>query len=246
MRPAAVGFQCPDDVAAARREAPVVRNQFGARATYGRAYVTLTVLAINIIAYILQGFPITEKTPNQFSVDYESINGYIAIDHEYWRLLTGGFLHLTIWHIALNMLVLMLVGPALEAMLGHVRYGVLYLLSAIGGNLLPFLVKDLNYAVLGASGAIYGLFAAYWVLARKVRADTSAITGTIVLNLILTVTIPGISLLGHLGGLFIGAVVGAIFAFTPRRPLLQFNAVALVAVVMVVAALVRASSSSLP
>jgi membrane associated rhomboid family serine protease len=242
MRPASVGFQCPDDVAAGAKQQRPLRNQFGARQVYGRAYVTMVLLALNVIGFILQGFPITQKPLNNFSVDYASWNAAIAFDHEYYRLLTGAFLHVAIWHIGLNMLVLIMVGPAVEKMLGRVRFTALYLLAAIGGNVLAYVAKDVNYVSVGASGAIFGLFAAYWVLARKVGADTSAMTGTIVINLILTVTISGISLFGHIGGLIIGAVIGAIFAFTPRRPYLQVNGVALVALVLVVATVIRTST----
>jgi membrane associated rhomboid family serine protease len=246
MRPAAVGFQCPDDVAAAKREAPVIRNQFGARQTVGRAYVTLTLLAVNIIAFVLQGVPITQSASNKFTQDYAAWNYAIAHDHEYYRLVTGAFLHVAIWHLALNMLVLLLVGPALEMMLGRLRYTALYFISAIGGSVLPFLVNDIRTVSIGASGAIYGLFAAYWVLAKKVRADTSAITGTIVLNLILSVTIPGISLWGHVGGLIVGAMVGGVFAFTPRRRLLQFGGVAAVVLLLVIATVVRTETVTIP
>ncbi len=244
MRPASVGFQCPDDVAGARREQRPLRTVFGGRQTGGRPYVTLIFLGLNILAFIAQGFPLsTNKALNQFSVDYYDYNFDIASLHQYYRLLTGAFLHVAIWHIAVNMLVLVLVGPALEAMLGRLRYTALYLLSAIGGGVLVYLVKDPQYSAVGASGAIFGLFAAYWVLARRVRADTSAMTGTIILNLVISVTFPGISLWGHLGGLITGAVVGAVYAFTPaRRWPLQLAGVVAVAAILVVATLVRTSA----
>ena len=244
MRPAPVGFQCPDDVAQGRRVQRAPRNQFGVRQGSGRPYVTLTMLAINVVAFLLQGFPISSNAvPNKFTQDYVSFNAAIAINHEYYRLLTGAFLHIAIWHIAINMLVLVMVGPALEAMLGRLRYTVLYLLAGIGGNVLGYLVKGLGYSSLGASGAIFGLFAAYWVLARKLRADTSAITGIIVLNLIISVTFPGIALFGHLGGLIVGGMVGAVFAFSgPKRWPLQVGGVAAVAVILVVATLLRTPS----
>ncbi|MCW2549804.1 MAG: Rhomboid family protein [Mycobacterium sp.] len=243
MRPAPVGFQCPDDVAAGAKEQRPLRNQFGARQVYGRAYVTFTMLAINVIAFILQGFPITEKPLNQFSADYASWNSAIAFDHEYYRLLTGAFLHVAIWHIGLNMLVLVMVGPAVEAMLGRMRFTALYLLAAIGGNVLAYVVKGPSYVSVGASGAIFGLFAAYWVLARRVRADTSAMTGTIVINLVLSVTIAGISLWGHIGGLITGALVGAIYAYSgARRWHLQLAGVVVVALILVVATAVRTST----
>ncbi len=244
MRPAAVGFQCPDDVAEGQRQQRPLRNQFGARTVMSRAYVTFTMVGLCVAAFFAQGFPISSNARlNQFAADYSAWNFGIAVHHEYYRLLTGAFLHVAIWHIAVNMLVLIMIGPALEATLGHLRFGALYFLSAIGGNVLAYLIKDLNYVSVGASGAIYGIFAAYWVVARRVRADTSAITGTIILNLIISVSIPGISLFGHLGGLIVGALLGAVFAFSgPRRWHLQLGGTVLVAVILVVATLLRTSS----
>jgi membrane associated rhomboid family serine protease len=247
MRPASVGFQCPDDVAAGAKQQRPLRNQFGVKQVYARAYVTFTMLAINVIVFILQGFPITQSASNKFTNDYVSWNYYIAHDHQYYRLLTGAFLHVAIWHIGLNMLVLLMVGPALEKLLGPVRFTALYLLAGIGGNVLPFLVDGYNTANLGASGAIYGLFAAYWVIARRLRADTSAITGTIVLNLVLTVTIPGISLWGHVGGLIVGAVIGAVFAYSgAKRWHLQLAGVVGVAVILVIATVIRTATIYIP
>jgi membrane associated rhomboid family serine protease len=245
MRPASVGFQCPDDAAAGAQAQRPLRTRFGALQRSGRAYATLTLLAINVIAFVLQGFPISANTqPNRFTIDYSSFNFFIATKHEYYRLLTGAFLHVAIWHIAVNMLALMLVGPALEAMLGRLRFTTLYLLAAIGGNVLAYVVKDVAYLSVGASGAIFGLFACYWVLARRVGADTSSITGVIVLNLIISVTFPGISLYGHLGGLITGAMVGAVFAFAsgPRRQQMQLAGVIAVAALLVVATLVRTAT----
>lgn len=244
MRPAAVGFQCPEDVAEGQRQQRPLRTAFGGRQTNGRPYVTMIFLAVNVLAFILQGFPVSSnKAPNQFTLDYLDYNFDIASLHQYYRLLTGAFLHVSIWHIAVNMLVLVMLGPALEAMLGRVRYIALYLLSAVGGGVLVYLVEDLGYSALGASGAIFGLFAAYWVLARRIRADTSAITGTIVLNLIISVTFPGISLVGHLGGLITGALVGGVFALAPaRRWPLQLAGVVAIAAILVIATLIRTSA----
>jgi membrane associated rhomboid family serine protease len=246
MRPAAVGFQCPDDVAAGRAVQRPLRNQFGGPARAARhAYATMIFVALNVVAFILQGFPLTTADLNgsTFTGDYASYNLAIVVNHEYYRLLTGAFLHVAIWHIAVNMLALVLVGPALEAMLGRVRFVALYVLAAIGGNVLAYVVKEPGYVSVGASGAIYGLFAAYWVLARRVRADTSAITGTIILNLIITVTFPGISLYGHLGGLVVGGLLGALFAFSGgRRWPLHVAGMVAIAVILVVATLVRTAS----
>ncbi len=249
MRPAAVGFQCPDDVAAGQADQRPWRNQFGTAVRSSRPYATIAFIAINVVCFILQGFPISTNSfyNSQFSADYASYNGAIAGvfgHHEYYRLLTGAFLHVAIWHIAVNMLALVMVGPALEAMLGRVRFVALYLLAGIGGNVLAYVVKDLGYVSVGASGSIFGMFAAYWVLARRVRADTSGITGTIVLNLIISVAIPGISLFGHLGGLVVGALVGTVFGFLgQRRWPVQAGGVALVALLLVAATVIRTTVS---
>ena len=245
MRPASVGFQCPDDAAAGRAVQRPLRNQFGARAETGRRpYATFVFVALNILGFILQGFPLSSNDRlNRFSLDFSAYNGFIAINHEYYRLLTGAFLHVAIWHIAVNMFALIIVGPALEAMLGRVRFVTLYLLAAIGGNVLAYLVKDIQYVSVGASGAIFGMFAAYWMLARRIRADTSMITGTIVFNVVISVALPGISLFGHLGGLLVGALVGGVFAFSgARRWHVQAAGIAVIAAVMVAATLIRTTT----
>ncbi len=246
MRPASVGFQCPDDAAAGQQRP--LRTRFGAVQKTGRPYVTLSLLVLNILGFILQGFPITTvSNGNKFTNDYATFNYYIAHAHEYYRLLTGAFLHIAIWHIVVNMLVLLMVGPPLEAMLGRLRFSALYLLSAIGGGVLPYLLLGEDSATIGASGAIFGLFSAYWVLAKRVDADTSGITGIIVLNLIISVTFPGVSLYGHLGGLITGALVGGVFAFSSgrlgaRRWQIQLGGVLAVAAVLVIATLVRTAA----
>ncbi len=242
MRPASVGFMCPDDASAGSTQRPL-RTRFGGVQRGGRPYVTWTILGLNVLGFILQGFPITSiAIGNKFTNDYASFNYYIAHNHEYYRLLTGAFLHYAIWHIAINMFVLLLVGPALEFMLGRWRYIALYVLSAIGGNVLAFAAKDLSYASVGASGAIFGLFAAYWVLARRVGADTSGITATIILNLVISVTFPGISLFGHVGGLITGAIIGAIYAYSGRQLKWQVVGLVAVAAVLVVVTMVRTAS----
>jgi membrane associated rhomboid family serine protease len=242
MRPASVGFMCPDDASAGSSQRPL-RTRFGGVQRGGRPYVTYVFLGLNIIGFVLQGFPISSISPNNsFTNRFDAFNFAIAHNHEYYRLLTGAFLHYAIWHIAVNMLVLIMVGPALEASLGRWRYAVLYLLAAVGGNVLPYIVESQYYSSLGASGAIFGIFAGYWVIAKKVGADTSAITGTIILNVIISVTIPGISLYGHLGGLIVGAIVGAIYAYSGRQLKWQIVGLVAVAALLVVATLLRTAA----
>jgi membrane associated rhomboid family serine protease len=143
-------------------------------------------------------------------------------------------------HIAFNMLALYFVGPALEIALGRLRYGALYVLSALGGSVLAYLLAALNSNTAGASGAIFGLFGALFVVGRKFNMDVRGIVGVIVLNLVITFVIPlvggqSISWQGHIGGLVTGAVVAAAFVYAPRarRTLVQAGASAALLVLFV-------------
>jgi membrane associated rhomboid family serine protease len=114
------------------------------------------------------------------------------------------------------------VGPPLEAWFGRLRFGALYALSALGGSVLVYLLSPLNTATAGASGAIFGLFGATFVVSRKLNLDVKWVVGLIAINLVFTFVAPAagagpISWQGHLGGLIAGAVVAAAFAYAPRE-----------------------------
>ena len=141
---------------------------------------------------------------------------------EWWRLITSAFLHLGLLHLAFNMYALWLFGPIIEQLYGHVEYLVLYLLCALGGSVLTILAAP-DSAAAGASGAIFGLFGLAFVVSRRrhlllgpqARAILSQVGTLLVLNLVITFTIPRISWTGHLGGLAVGAVLGLLLA--PRH-----------------------------
>ena len=118
---------------------------------------------------------------------------------------------------------LWVIGPALERWLGRTRFIALYLLSALGGSVLVYLLTPINVPTLGASGAIFGLFGATLVLSRKLNFDMRWIVGLIVINLVITFVVPSISWQGHVGGLLTGAAIGAVYAYAPRanRVLIQ-------------------------
>ena len=131
-------------------------------------------------------------------------------DGQWYRLITSAFLHppglsgLGPLHIVFNMWALIVVGPALERLLGRVRFLAVYLVSALGGSVLFYLVGPPNVEALGASGAIFGLFGAWFVLARRLRLDTRQIVGLIVLNLVIWFVVPNIAWQAHVGGLMAG------------------------------------------
>jgi membrane associated rhomboid family serine protease len=153
-------------------------------------------------------------------------------------MLTAAFLHDTVFlpHIAFNMYALWLFGPQLERLLGRSRYIALYVLSALGGSALSYAFSGAGMNAVGASGAVFGLFGAFFVVARRLRADTTQIAGLIGINLVLGFVIKGIDWRAHLGGLVTGAAVAAILAAIARpqrRALLQGAALAGVAVLIV-------------
>jgi membrane associated rhomboid family serine protease len=137
-------------------------------------------------------------------------------DAEPWRFLTSAFLHAGPWHLLLNMYALWLIGSALEPAIGRLRFLAIYLLSAVAGNVTVLLAADplgqsWITATVGASGAVFGVFGALFVLYRHFGVDTTMILVTIGLNLVLTF-MPGmnISWQSHLGGIIAGAAMMAL------------------------------------
>ncbi len=155
-------------------------------------------------------------------------------DGSYYRLFTAMFMHYGLIHLALNMWALWALGRPLEAMLGPVRFAALYLLCGLGGNVAAYVFQP-NALSAGASTALFGLFAALFLVLRKLGRNAASILPVIIINLIFTFSIPGISIAGHLGGLVTGAIVGAGLAYAPRnnRNLVQAGACVLMLVVLI-------------
>lgn len=157
-----------------------------------------------------------------------------------WQLLTSMFTHETApLHIAFNMLALWILGPQLEAVLGRLRFTLLYLLSGLLGSAGVYLFSDPTTPTLGASGAIFGLMAALLVIALKAGADVSQLLVWIGINAAITVFAPNVSWEGHVGGFVGGAVIALALARAPReRRLLWhaggYGAVAVAVIVIVV------------
>jgi membrane associated rhomboid family serine protease len=204
MRPAAVGFQCPICVTEGNKAVRVPRTVFGGRlAATPRASQAL--LAINVAVYLLQ-----QSSPN-ITTRFALIPPAVA-SGEWYRLITSAFLHQGVLHIAFNMYALWLVGPQLERALGWPRFLALYLIAGLGGGAASYLLSPLNIAGLGASGAVFGLFGAYFVVARRIGANASQIGVLIVINLVLGFTLPHIDNWAHIGGLASGAAIATAYA----------------------------------
>jgi len=166
---------------------------------------------------------------------------------EPWRMLTAAFLHSPgfIFHIAFNLYALWLLGRSLEPLLGRLRFTLLYLISALGGSIGVLMLAPGLQAVVGASGAIFGLFGALFVIQRQRGGEVKALLILIGINLVLGFVYPSISWQAHLGGLVTGAACGAVLAYAPkgpRRSLFQFGGLALITVVLAVLSFVWAPS----
>jgi membrane associated rhomboid family serine protease len=226
MRNAAVGHQCVECVNEGTKS---VRR---AKPAGGKPIVTYVLIALNVVMFILQ--KATDEVFRQFVLQADVVAYY----DQYYRLVTSGFLHAGITHILFNMVALYFTGPALERLLGPARFVGLYALSLLGGSVLVYLLTPVNQSTLGASGAIFGLFGAAFVLARKLDLDVRGIVGLIVINLVITFVAPGISWQGHVGGLLTGAVVAWVYAYAPQAKRTLIVTGSSVALLLLFAALV--------
>lgn len=236
MRDAAVGHQCADCVGEAARSVRPVTNAFGAqRPKTLTPVITYVLIGVNLLIFGLQ----------MASPDLDRALALwppAVADGDTYRLLTSAFLHFGLTHIAFNMLALYFVGPPLELALGRVRFVALYLLSALGGSVLVYLLT-FNALTAGASGAVFGLFGATFVVGKRLNMDTRSVLMIIGLNLAFTFVYPlftsqNISWQGHIGGLLTGAAVAAAFAYAPRQQRTVVQAGAAVAVLVLFVALV--------
>lgn len=221
MRDAAVGHQCVECVNEGAKTIRAPRTHFGGRQhTNGAPVVTYALIAVNVVAFVLQ--TVSSGVQRMFTLWPPGVAAY----DEYYRLVTSAFLHYGIVHLLFNMYALFVVGPPLEARLGRLRFGTLYGLSALGGSVLVYLISPLNSATAGASGAVFGLFGATFVVAKALNLDVRWVVGLIGINVLITFIAPGISWQGHAGGLVTGAAVAAAFVYAPRerRNLIQGSA----------------------
>lgn len=191
----------------------------GAYATYS-GYVTYGIIAACVVVFGIDLLLTGRMELNFFGgggqlVDAGLIWGPAVAAGEWWRIFTSAFLHLGLLHLAMNMYVLYLYGPVVEEMYGHVEFAVIYAMCAAGGSVLTILVEPLQPAA-GASGAVFGLIGLAFVVMRRHHAvltrNARAVMGStgtyLVILIIFTFVVPGISWTGHLGGLAVGALIG--------------------------------------
>jgi membrane associated rhomboid family serine protease len=239
LRSAAVGQQCVDCIRQASRGTRQPTGAFGGRVVSG-AVVTWTLVAVNVLCYLAE--LVDQNTVISDGVMVGRLGPYGVADGQWYRLITSAFLHeppgdgLGILHIAFNMWALIVVGPALERWLGRTKFLTVYLVSALAGSVLFYLVAGPGQTALGASGAIFGLFGAWFVLSRRLRVDARQIIVLIVINLVISFAVPGIAWQAHVGGLIAGTLLTAAFVYAPRQNRVPIQVAATVAMVILLVA----------
>jgi len=227
-----VGMRCPE----CARQKTKVRT---AATLTGPPQLTYVLIAINVLAYAATAVGGGSIGGGAGVYGNGALNGPLVADGEWWRIVTGGFLHATVLHLAFNMYFLYFLGTMLEPSIGKLRFGMIYAVSLVGGSLGALLINP-NSVTVGASGAVFGLMGAA-ILAMRARGINPMQSGlgvTLLLNLALTFVIPSISIGGHLGGLFAGGAVGYLMFEVAERRRIPSNVVYGVSVVLVVALMV--------
>lgn len=220
QRPSQVGVLCVDCVREHQRALP--REQRAPKFTdrHGRAVplATYIIIGLTALVYALQwagqlipAFPdvygmllYSPVYTSAAGLEIQALTGQSFF--EPWRMLTSALVHSmgSPVHLLLNMAVLWLIGRQIEQFLGAAKFVAIYVLSALGGAVAVLFLAEPNSAVVGASGAVYGLFAALWMIGRRMGADTRGITILIVINFAFSFLGANISWQGHLGGFLTG------------------------------------------
>jgi membrane associated rhomboid family serine protease len=256
MRPAPVGYQCPECVAEARRSYPKrrIRVQF----ILGRpGFVTTALLAVNIAMFVVE----VAKDPSHLTVGggftdraLVDLGGMVPLlvarQHQYWRLFTVMFLHADLLHIFFNMYALYLFGFLIENALGKARFVAIYFVSGFLASAVSYTFAAPDIVAVGASGAIFGLLGS-WVAYNFRRRDLAAnrfqlqwAGMLIAINLFLGFTIANIDNSAHIGGLLAGIACGAVAEGWGRRDTRRLVAIAGFALLIAVGVVLVATRTS--
>ncbi|ALE75490.1 protease [Pseudonocardia sp. EC080610-09] len=241
LRPASVGQHCVDCLAESSRSAPRWRNVAGATRA-GKPVIVPALIAVNVAVFVL-----TVVTAGSLNRNFDSpLFGLGALtpvdvaDGQLWRLVTSGFLHIGPLHLAFNMFALWVIGREVEAVLGRARFTAVYGVSLLGGSAAVMLLSNPLGPTAGASGAVFGLMGALFVLLRRLRLPAGQVIGVIAINVVISFTLQGISWQGHLGGLVFGAAVTAALVYlgagSPNRRQVQIASIsglALLALILI-------------
>lgn len=184
--------------------------------TVRRPYATYALMAVNIAVYLVGAIQAGQISPTVSSLllHGELVRGNVFAG-EYWRLFTAGFLHYGLLHLAVNMITLYILGRDLEVALGTPRFLMVYVTSLFGGSAAVMLFQADATRSAGASGALFGLMGALLIVVLKLRVSPVPVLMIIALNLVLSFSLPGVSVPAHVGGLVFGAASAAAIIYLP-------------------------------
>ena len=205
MTAAAVGYQCPECVRAGQASVRQPRTVFGGRVSRDGA-VTMALIGICVGAYLLVGVLDLLGGTGRWGMQPVAI----ALGDQWYRMLSSVFMHAGLLHLGFNMYVLFLLGTPLERVLGHGRFLTLFLVSGLGGSVASYAFSPITTLSVGASGAIFGLMAAYIVIARRLDAEATQIMILLAVNVVLGFVLSGIDWRAHLGGAATGALTALV------------------------------------
>jgi membrane associated rhomboid family serine protease len=212
MTPTSVGMRCPE---CARAKTRVVRRAYAG----GEPIVTYTLIGLNVAAYlgtVVSGSSVGGSLGANSLLTKAALNGPAVADGDWWRIVTSGFMHYGLLHLAFNMWALYLLGQMMEPVIGRTRFALIYFVGLVGGSLGALIVSP-NALTAGASGAVFGLMGAAILVMRNrgVNVWQSGLGIWLALNLAITFTVSHISIGGHIGGLVAGTLAGWVVVELP-------------------------------
>jgi membrane associated rhomboid family serine protease len=248
MTPTPVGMRCPE---CARDRTKVKTVRSGLR---GGSTPTLTqvLIAVNVLVFLAEtatGAPLGGGGGGTIYLKGVLFGPFIAENHQYYRLLTSGFLHAGLLHILFNMVFLWFMGQMLEPAIGRLNFAIVYFVSLLAGAFGALLFQP-DVGTVGASGACFGILGALIVVAyyRGISIWQSGLGITLLINIVFSLSVAGISIGGHLGGVVGGAICGWLIVQLGERRRMPAAVIAgclVVAVLSVVGAIAVASGTGL-
>lgn len=227
MTAAPVGFQCPECIAEGRKGVRQATTALGGEIRENGDIVTKVLVGINVAIWLLGEIiggsslvPGWSELAANFGLVLGTSSDAIdlgVVDGQWYRMITAAFVHQEIWHVGMNMFALWILGSSLEPVLGRWRFITLYLLAALGGTAASLLAAGPYDMSFGASGAVFGLMGALFIIMRRLGRDTSAVLIILGINVVIGFVARGIDWRAHLGGLVIGAALAFAFSHAPRQ-----------------------------